>query len=245
MRDKVYYKYMKKDKKTIENFNVIAIASHQLRTPLSIMKGYLSMALQGDFGKIQEKKLQKVLETLYQNNENLIYLIENLLTKTRLETNSLQLNVEKINLNNLVKNIISDLKPKAKTKKISLQFIKSKNIPYVMVDSILIRQAIINVIDNAISYTKKGKVIVEISVVKKKVIIIVSDTGPGLSSEKIKILFKLVKPWQLGKSSSDSFGLGLYISQLLIKAHKGKISARSLGRKGLEVQCMIPLAVVS
>lgn len=232
---------MKKDKKTIENFNVIAIASHQLRTPLSIMKGYLSMALQGDFGKIKEKKLYKVLETLYQNNEDLIYLIENLLTKTRLETNSLQLSLEKVDFNNLIKNIINDLKPKAKSKKISLQLKKSAIIPYAAVDGILMRQAIINIIDNAISYTKRGKVIVEISVIKKKVVITVSDTGPGLSSEKIKILFKIVKPWQLGRSSSDSFGLGLYISQLIIRAHQGKISARSLGRKGLEVQCVIPL----
>lgn len=220
------------------NIDFIALASHQLRTPLTIMKGYLSMILKNDFGKITEPDLRKALQTVYLSNERLINLVENLLSKSRLDVTNLQLTNRTVNIQKLVSSIIFELEPKARDKGLKIQIILPKNVPTMKGDTILLRQAFFNLINNAIDYTKKGEIIVNLKRIKKIIIISIVDSGVGLTTRKLQMLFNTFeRPY----FSSGKGGFGLYIAGLVIKAHKGKLSAQSRKPRGLHVSCQLPL----
>jgi signal transduction histidine kinase len=221
----------------------ITIASHQLRTPLTVIKGYVSMMLEGSFGKIlpeQKDSLKKV----FQSSERLVQLIENLLNISRIESDKLQFFYELINFEELVENVIEEFEVTAKKKKIKLVYIPPKKLlPKIRIDREKIRQAIMNLVDNAIKYTKKGKVEIEIRLIKNKIFFSVSDSGMGVEEEDMVNLFR---KFSRGKGTSvihtEGTGLGLYVAKKMIESHKGKIWAESKGKgKGAKFIFELPI----
>lgn len=229
--------------KKISNKNKIdyvAIASHQMRTPLTLMKGYLAMILAGEYGAVEKLELKKALENVYHSNEELISLVENLLTKSRLETHDLKINRQQINIKKIMETVISDLMPKANAKGLKLVSIDNDTSGRIKADPLLIRQIFVNLIDNAIAYTKKGMVKVSLTQSEKRVTITVIDTGTGLTARQLKMLFsKFQLPHFI--SPQGGFGLGLYIVGLIVRAHGGKLLAKRGKSKGLEVICQLPV----
>ena len=220
------------------NIDFIALASHQLRTPLTIMKGYLSMVLHNDFGEITEPNIRKALQIVYHSNENLINLVENLLSKSRLDTRNLHLSCRIVSIEKLVKEVVIELDPKARDKGLKIILIVSKNISTIKGDIILLRQVFFNLINNAIEYTKKGEIIINLKRTKKMMMINIIDTGVGLKARKLRMLFnKFEKPFLSAKRG----GFGLYIAGLIVKAHKGKLSAYNRKPQGLHVVCQLPV----
>jgi len=209
----------------------ISIASHQLRTPLTAIKGYLSMALEGDYGEVPEK-LKVPLKNVYLSNERLIKLVEDLLRVSKIEAGKMEMKFEKTNLENLIGEVISMMEVEAKQKGLYLKFERPKEkLPEILIDREKIRQVILNLIDNAIKYTKEGGVTVGLKRVKNFLQIFVVDTGEGMSKEEISKIFESFSRGSAGqKLWTEGAGLGLYIAKKLVELHKGKIWAESQGK---------------
>ncbi|MBU2416517.1 HAMP domain-containing histidine kinase, partial [Patescibacteria group bacterium] len=221
----------------------ISIASHQLRTPLTVIKGYLSMILEGDFGKVEPKQ-QDPLNKVYLSGEQMIQLVNDFLSISRIEADRLEFNYEMTNLENMVNNIVDDLKKTIKQKNLSLKYIKSsEQLPLVKIDQEKMRQTIINVIDNAIKYTRQGNITVSLKMVDGKIQFCVSDSGAGISQDDLPMLFKKFSRGKtISKMYTEGTGLGLYVARKMVEAHKGKMWAESEGEnKGSQIYFQLPV----
>jgi len=224
---KAYQELQRLDKAKSE---FISIASHQLRTPLTAIKGYASMLLEGSYGKIPNKA-QKPLENICKTNEQLINLANNLLNISRIESGKISLDVQKFSIEKLLKEIIAQLKIEADKKGLYIKFKKETPVPEIFGDLEKIRQVLINIIDNAIKYTFKGGVTVSIKSIDSKVLIKISDTGIGMDKQEFASLFESFKRGEIGaKMWTGGAGIGVYIAKKFIDLHKGKIWAESEGK---------------
>ncbi|MFC1789793.1 ATP-binding protein [Patescibacteria group bacterium] len=242
-REELQKLYEKVDKLSKTKSEFISIASHQLRTPLTAVKGYISMIIEGTYGK-PEKKLIKPLTNVYESNERLIRLVNDLLNLSRLEAGKIKMNPQSISLRNLVEGIINELKINAEKKNLYLKFIKSgKSLPNITADSDKLRQVILNVVDNAIKYTKEGGVAVEISKVDSQAQVKISDTGMGMNEKELESLFQMFTRATAGTQlHTEGAGIGLYVARQFIEMHEGKIWAESDGlRKGSRFYIQLPI----
>ena len=221
----------------------ISLASHQLRTPLSIIKGYISMILEGTWGETN-KEQKEYLERVYLSNERLIKLVEDLLTVSRIESGRLDFDYQPLALDNLVESMVKEFSQIALKKGLYLKYIKTeKPMPKVKADSLKIRQVIQNLIDNAIHYTKKGGATIHLKAYKNKVRFSIKDTGIGISSEEQVTLFeKFSRGREVVKMHTEGTGLGLYLAAKLVEAHQGKIWIESQGKgKGSTFYFELPI----
>ena len=221
----------------------ISIASHQLRAPLTAIKGYISMLIEGDFGKLPKEAKEK-MGNVYQSSERLMKLIEGLLSVSRIESGKTEANLEKSSIEDLISSIVDELRIEAEKKNIYLKFKKSKkSLPKILMDKNKIRQVILNIIDNAIKYTNKGGITIKIQNPKSKIQIKISDTGEGMVKEELEKIFKSFSRGEAGrKSFVEGTGLGLYIAYKFVEMHKGKIWAESAGQsKGSQFYVELPV----
>ena len=222
----------------------ISIASHQLRTPLTIIKGYVSMLLEGTFGELNQKEADP-LKKVYQSNERLIQLVENLLNISRIESGRLQFDLKIDSLERIAGSVVEELSNSARKKGLKLNYKgPAKPLPKVKIDESKIRQVILNLVDNAIKYTQKGSVNVSLETIKKNIQFCVSDTGMGISEEDMSRLFKR---FSRGKDVSlvyaNGSGLGLYVSKIMAEAHHGKIWCENkVDGQGAKFYFTIPIA---
>jgi len=210
----------------------LSIASHQMRTPLTIIKGYLSLALSGDYGKV-EGQVKDFLEQVYRANEREIALVNDLLDLTRIQTGKILYSFEDLSIEDLTAEVVKEIQPEAQTKNLQLVFDKPKEpLPKVKADSQKLRQVIFNLLDNAIKYTKQGEVRVslEFNPHNQTILLKVKDTGMGMSPEEINNLFQLFNRSQAAVNTYPSgVGIGLYFASEIVKAHQGRIWAESAG----------------
>ncbi len=209
----------------------MSIASHQLRTPLSIVKGYISLMEEGSFGAPTQQQ-KEVLEKVFRTNEDMIRMVNNLLKVTRSEEGRLQYSFEKTDLGELVEKTAETFEVAAKEKNLSFECTIPQEPVFVNADRDKITQVISNLIDNAFKYTKKGgiKVTLYIDKTNKMATVTVQDTGLGIRKEEIQNLFSSFTRGKAGiKTWSKGVGLGLYIAKQLIEAHGGRIWAESAG----------------
>lgn len=208
----------------------INTASHQLRSPLSAVKGIISMLIDKTYGAVS-LRIKDPLEKIYISNERLINLIEDLLDVSRLEEGRLDFNFVKIDLNKLAKKATDNLIIQAKNKKLYLKFTPNKKANILaFADEEKLTEAIMNLIDNAIKYTRRGGISVEVKKIGQVARIYIRDTGIGLEKAEIASLFqKFVRSGRGNKLSTVGTGLGLYVVKKMVLAHKGKIWAESEG----------------
>lgn len=208
----------------------ISIASHQLRTPLTAIKGFISLLLEGSYGAVQPK-VRDVLNKIYLSNERLIQLVEDLLNISRIESGRMEY---KFMLSDIVK-LVNDLQDTfvitAKNRGLSLTFATPKEeIPPIEIDQAKIREVVSNLIDNSLKYTQKGGVTVNITCNDDAVRVIVSDTGIGIPEENLPYLFsKFSRGKDTSRLHAEGTGLGLYVGKNLVEMHHGKIWAESDG----------------
>ncbi|HQO27814.1 MAG TPA: HAMP domain-containing sensor histidine kinase [Candidatus Pacearchaeota archaeon] len=209
----------------------LSIASHQLRTPLTAMRGYLSMLIQGDFGPLSPK-VKEVSQEVYQASLRLLKLANDLLNVSQIESGKITLVYEKTSIEKLAKSVIDELKIEADKKGLYLKMIIAEDLPEIEIDSEKIRQVLLNIIDNAIKYTKKGGVTVKIGLSgSDHVLIKVQDTGVGMTKEDIGKLFRSFSRGKAGTSlHSSGAGLGLYAARKFVDQHKGRLWVKSPGR---------------
>jgi len=209
----------------------ISIASHQLRTPLAAIKGYISMILEKSYGEVPEK-IQKPLQNVSLSNERLIKLINDLLSVSRIEAGKIEMRLEESSIGEIIISVLEELENTAKKKGLYLKFESSKKLlPKISIDREKIRQTILNIVDNAIRYTNKGGVNIEIKNIESKIQIALSDTGEGMTKEEVSHLFESFSRGMAGtKFWTEGAGLGLYIAKKFVEMHGGKIWAESEGK---------------
>ena len=210
--------------------------SHELKTPLFTVQGYIETLLDGAMDN--EKVSKKYLERANKGVERLTYIIRDLDMITKLETGDLSLNIEEFNIVDLVKNVFDLLEIKAAKKKITLTFDTDYEVPIIVRgDRERIEQVLTNLIVNSIKYGEdKGTTEVSIeNLIKNKVIVRVTDNGEGIAKEHIPRLFE--RFYRVDKSGSRKVGgsgLGLAIVKHIIEAHDEKIYIESEVNVGSE-----------
>jgi len=231
----------------IDKTGFISIASHQLRTPLTVIKGYSSMILENNFGKL-EKITTNAMAKVFVSSERLIELVEDLLDISRIESGRQTYEFKSGQLENLIDNIVESLIMSAQEKKVDLIWNKPKKpLSAIKLDVEKLRQSCMNLIENAIKYTSKAggddaRVEVTISETNNKITVKVKDNGLGISKEDMESLFtKFYRGRDKKIAAIEGTGLGLYIAKQIIMKHEGDIKVKSAGEgKGAEFTFWIP-----
>ena len=219
------YEKIKESKKMKSAF--INIVAHEFRTPVQPIIGLAEVM----YSKIKDEEQHELLEVVMRNANRLKRLTDNLLDVTKIESQSLALDKEKLNLNGLILEVLKDYVDKQKTKMVKIVY-DFKNIDDVIIeaDRDRIAQVICNLLDNALKFTKASQMIFLIIDKKKgeedgkeQVIVSVKDTGNGISKEVLPRLFSKFTT----SDSSTGTGLGLYICKNIVQAHEGRIRAEN------------------
>ncbi len=215
------------------------IAAHDLRTPATAIRGFISRVLDGDVGKIPDKA-KELLKAAYEGNMRSIKLVDDFLVVSRLERGKIKINPHVGDLSSIIETSVSELLGLAESKGLTLDYKKVK-LPTVLVDEERIIQIVNNLIENAIKFTEKGGITISHQIDRDEVITNITDTGIGISSDSQKQLFR--KYYKSGEVSTRSgLGLGLYICKLNIEGLGGKIWVKSQEGKGSTFSFSLPVA---
>lgn len=211
----------------------ISMASHQLRTPLTSIKGYVSMVMEGDAGKISKKQAE-LLDQAFVSSQRMVYLIADLLNVSRLRTGKFVIEPKETNLAEVIEGEISQLKETAKGRDLELVFNKPTSFPNLMLDETKIRQVIMNFADNAIYYTPSGGHIkVALEDKGDSVEFTVTDDGIGVpKSEQHHLFGKFYRAGNAKKARPDGTGLGLFMAKKVVVAQGGSIIFKTQEGKG-------------
>ena len=221
----------------------VAVISHELKTPLTSIKGYLRLLESERLGKLS-KQQKESLGIVAEESDRLATLINDVLDLSRLESGKTTLKLEKVTLQPIIKEVIPMLRPQAKEKQVKLEVqCRGKACQTkIDVDPVKIRQVIINLLSNAVKFTpEKGKVTLEVKAHKHVVEMIVRDTGIGISKEDQKHLFQPFYQVEdhLTRSTKGT-GLGLTITRHIVDLHHGAIKVESEPGTGTDVSVTIP-----
>jgi signal transduction histidine kinase len=211
----------------------ISMASHQLRTPLTSVKGYISMILEGDAGEINDLQ-KKFLNQAFISSQRMVYLISDLLNVSRLKTGKFVIENRETYLPDTVEDELRQLDETIKARGLSIDYKKPKKFPTVMLDEDKVRQVIMNFADNAIYYTPSGgKIYIELKATDEVVKYTVKDTGIGVPKHEQHHLFtKFYRAGNARKARPDGTGLGLFMAKKVITAQGGSIIFSSEQGKG-------------
>lgn len=209
----------------------LSLASHQLRSPLTAIKGYTSMLLEGSFGEVNVNQ-KEAIDRVFQSVQHLTKVVEDLLNVSKIEQGGMKYEMAPFDMAKNVKEIADDLSITARNKNLTLTYESDTADSYIVNgDMEKIRQVILNLIDNSIKYTKEGwiKVEVENDKVTKVIRTSVSDSGMGMTEEIKNSLFQKFSRGEGGKVNTGGSGLGLYLAKQIVEAHKGKVWVESPG----------------
>ncbi|MDP2631043.1 MAG: ATP-binding protein [Candidatus Uhrbacteria bacterium] len=208
----------------------ISIASHQLRTPLTGIKGYLAMIVDGDFGKVP-KQQNEILTQVLEASKRMIRLVNLFLNITKIEAGKFTLEKKPTNMAELIQTEINEVITVAEEKGLKVKFqTPKKEVEPIIVDGDKLKDVVLNLVDNAIKYTENGSVTVKLSQEANGVRVEVHDTGRGIPKEETDKLFsKFVRGEGIAQVQPDGSGLGLYIAKRIVDAHKGDIWVESEG----------------
>ncbi len=220
----------------------VSLASHQLRTPLTSIKWYAEMLLDGDAGKLT-KEQKRFTREIYIGNQRMVDLVNALLNVSRIELGTFTVEPELLSIESIAISLIHEVQSQIKAKKIKFSKKIDKNLPKIKSDPKLLRMVFQNILSNAIKYTpKNGKVSMEIIKQKTDILIKVSDSGYGIpEDQKDKIFTKLFRADNIRAMDTEGTGLGLYIIKSIINDMGGKIWFESKENKGTIFYVTIPL----
>ncbi len=231
LRDISEFKNLEKIKK-----DFVSNASHELRTPLTAIKGYLE-TLEDEVSE----QGRTFLDIVRRNTDRLTNIVNDLLTLSGIEDRGIEERVD-VNLTSILKNVVFLFKQRAEEKGLSLEFKnRIESDAFIKGDPFKLEQAFINLVDNAIKYTDKGKVDVLLEKVERGFLVKVSDTGIGIPEKSIERIFE--RFYVVDKSRSKSMGgtgLGLSIVKHIVMLHNGDIKVNSKLQEGSSFSVFLP-----
>lgn len=222
----------------------VANVSHEFRTPLNMIIGLVELIVESpQVYKIRlPETLENDLRVVLRNCQHLSEMINDILDLTRLESEQVSLRKEKVNLVEIMEEAIQVIQPLIKKKDLLLKLTYPKDYPVIYCDKTRIRQVILNLISNAARFTDHGTIHGEIICHERNVEIKVTDTGPGIPANELKMVFEpflqgASEPWKAQEGS----GLGLSISKKFVELHGGQMSVKSEVGKGSTFKFSLPI----
>ncbi len=211
----------------------VSMASHQLRTPLTSVKGYLSMVLEGDAGKLNDTQKQMLTQS-YASSQRMVYLISDLLNLSRLNTGKFVIEPSPVDLRDVVAAEIDQLRETAKARGIELTYEPPKEYPTLSLDETKLHQVVMNFMDNAIYYTPPGGTIaIILSETPSSIEFKVKDSGIGVPRAVQRHLFtKFYRADNARRMRPDGTGLGLFMAKKVVVAQGGAVIFESEEGKG-------------
>lgn len=221
----------------------VSMASHQLRTPLTSVKGYISMVLEGDAGKVTDMQKQ-LLEQAFLSSERMVRLISDFLNVSRLQTGKFVIDAHPVDLAKIVSQELGSLKTSADSRGLTFEYSPPDNFPVVSLDEDKIRQVIMNFCDNALYYSKESSSIkVSLEAQKGYVTFRVKDSGIGVpKSEQEGLFTKFFRASNAKKQRPDGTGVGLFLAKKVVDAHGGTLIFQSVEGKGSTFGFTLPIA---
>jgi signal transduction histidine kinase len=211
----------------------ISMASHQLRTPLTSIKGYISMLMEGDAGKISPMQ-RKMLQQAFFSSQQMVYLIADLLNVSRLRTGKFVIEQTPVQLARVITEELEQLQEMAKVHSVHLDYQPPKDFPELLLDDTKTRQVVMNFIDNAVYYTPpKGHITIQLLDKGSTIELRIKDSGIGVpKSEQPHLFTKFYRAANARKARPDGTGLGLFMAKKVIVAQGGSIIFESTEGKG-------------
>lgn len=222
----------------------LSIATHELRTPLTIVRNFISLMLDGSYGKVPPA-IEESGRQVFSRVTDMARSVDTYLNVSRIEQGKMKYDFMDANLTELVEQAVEAMKPNVEKKKLALTLMIKSGAEKLLahVDGAKITEVVTNLLDNSIKYTPEGSIQVSLEKVGSKARFTIQDTGVGMSPETMAGLFKLFSPGEDSKKINPaSTGVGLYISRAHIEAHKGTLTASSQGvGKGSRFVIDLPL----
>ncbi len=230
----------------------VSIVSHQIRSPLTNLKWIVELLMSGILGKIEEKQTE-YFKILKENLERMQELVSELLTVSRIEATKLVFKKEEFSMENLVRDLVAEFKPIAKSSNIKINMDLEKNAPKVFTDPFQILQVIENLLYNAIRYMnfatdpiqkdKEREINIKVYHKNSNIIFEIMDNGIGIPKEDQKYIFqKFFRADNVRRYQTNGSGLGLYISKSIIERSGGKIGFESREGVGTTFWFKLPIS---
>ena len=226
----------------------VSLASHELRTPMTVIKSYIWLLIQGKTGELTAKQ-KEYLDRTYSSTDRLINMVNDMLNISRIESGRFTIEPKEIDLSALIQEVVAEMQPRAQEQELQLIYAPPQvALPHVNADPERIKQVLINLVGNSLKFTpKQGTITIFTQVENGYVVTHVKDTGRGIKQEDMEKLFKkfnMLGGNYLTKQTGQGTGLGLYLSKSLIELHKGRIWVESEGEyKGSMFSFSLPLGV--
>ncbi len=210
----------------------LALTTHDLRSPLTVISGVISFFTSGRLGELSPEQ-QNMVAMMERNTQSLIELVNDLLDASKLESGTMRLDVTSIDLRGLLDELREAMEPLAREKEILLQEKLAPELPPIEADRTKLRRILVNLLSNALKFTPKGgRVEVSAELEGERVRLTVADTGVGIAPEDVERLFdKYEQARSRATRGEKGTGLGLYITRQLVELHGSEIQVKSeLGR---------------
>lgn len=235
------------EKKHLEKLNevkddFISVASHQLRTPATVVKQYLSMLETGIYGELTKKQID-ALKIAYEHNDQQLHVIERLLTIAKIDAEKISIKRQKIIVSAFLKSIVKDFKYQLMERQQSVEIDVQVSSAVVYADRHLLRTVFENLIDNAMKYSHSGNTIrITISADTKNVFVDFQDQGIGIGLDDIEKLFgKFTRIENFSTKDIGGTGLGLYWVKKVLDIHGADITVTSTKGKGTTFRLVFPI----
>jgi len=215
----------------------ISVISHELKTPLALIKGYVS-TLRREDARWDRAIVKESLAVIEDETDRLAELVENLLDASRLQANSLSIKRSDVLLSDLARHTAARMQTQTKKHTIVVDF--PENFPVVLADENRINQVLTNLIGNAIKYSAEGEIKIGGQIRPEAVIVCVTDQGPGIAQADIPHVFDRFYRSDRAARNTKGAGLGLYLSRAILEAHGGRIWVDSEVGKGARFCFLLP-----
>ena len=207
----------------------LSFASHQLRSPLTVIAGYASMIQSGETGGVSPRQ-KEIIGNMFDATINLSRLVEDFLTVSRIEQGGMKYTSDPFDIHSLLHDIVRDMQVPARAKSLQLRYHTPDTLPCMLVgDEDKLREVFVNVVDNALKYTSEGWVAVTLSRTEDAVVVEIQDTGIGIAPEMQEVIFHKFKRARTDRAVAMGSGLGLYLAKQIVEGHKGSITVVSPG----------------
>jgi signal transduction histidine kinase len=220
----------------------LALTTHDLRSPLTIISGVISFFTSGRLGELSPEQ-QNMVAMIERNTQSLIELVNDLLDASKLESGTMRLDIDSIDLRSVLDELRETMEPLAKEKGIKLAEILPADLPPVKADRAKLRRILLNLVSNAVKFTENGgRVDLRAETEGAFARISVTDTGVGIAPQDVERLFdKYQQARSRATRGEKGTGLGLYITRQLVELHGGEITVESENGKGSTFAFTLPL----
>ncbi len=235
-REKIVRELKKSENLRTEFMN---IAAHELKSPVTPIKGYLEL-ISAD--REANERIKNWARISLRNTERLLHLINDILDVSRLETDTMRFNMERIDIVEILQDAAEDILPAVHNKNLKFQKDFPEHLPQILGDKCRLSQVLKNLLVNAVKFTDYGSIILRAEEKDKCIFIYVEDTGIGISNNELQKIFqKLYQAYTGEDRRNEGMGLGLFICKEIIKKHHGEIWAESEVGKGSRFTIKIPI----